>query len=285
MLAPSLPSDHDWHLHSTLSDGYAPPELVVRTAAAHGLRSVAITDHDGLDAHVGGSLAALGAELGVEVVTGAEFDCSVAGLETEVLAYHFDPSHPELSERLRRVQEQRWERFRLYVRGMAASGAAIDPDEVLAIDTRAPLKVHLFRVLLESGMRFEAGYKEFKARLSALGVEPQVDKPTLAEVVQLVRAAGGIAILAHPLYYRDTIGLERLIRAGVEAGCSGAELVYPYPFGAKGLPRDEVERGLAELTRQIERHFPADVLLTRGTDMHDPEEWEGRLAELRAMEG
>jgi 3',5'-nucleoside bisphosphate phosphatase len=284
MYTPTLPPDHDWHLHTTLSDGFAPPDEVVRAAATHGLRSIAITDHDCLDAHVGGGLAALGDELGVSVVTGAEIDCSIDGVETEILAYHFDPTHPGLSGRLRVVQAQRWERFRFYCHGMAAKGAPIDPEAVLAIDTRVPIKVHLFRALLDAGVRFEGEYKEYKAQLAALGRAPHVDKPELAEVVDLVRAAGGTAILAHPLYYREPIGLERLVRAGAEAGCSGVEWVYPYCYGLEGLPRQVTMEGLAELAGLAERFFPQDALLTRGTDMHEPGEWGERLAELRAWE-
>jgi predicted metal-dependent phosphoesterase TrpH len=284
LLTSTLPPDHDWHLHTTLSDGFAPPEEVLRAAAAQGLRSVAITDHDCLDAHLDGELATLGEELGVQLVAGAEIDCSIHGTETELLAYHFDPTHPGLSGLLRMVQDQRWERFRFYCHGMAAQGAPIDPDEVLAIGTRVPIKVHLYRALLDAGKSFEGEYKEYKACLEALGEAPHVEKPALAEVVELVRSAGGTAILAHPLYYREPIGLEPLVRAGADAGCAGTELVYPYGHGIKGIPRAEAEAGLAELCRLVERYFPADAMLTRGSDMHEPAEWPCRLAELRAWE-
>jgi predicted metal-dependent phosphoesterase TrpH len=147
-----------------------------------------------------------------------------------------------------------------------------------------PIKVHLFRALLAAGVRFDEGYKQFKAQLVALGEAPHVDKPELGEVVGLVRDAGGTAVLAHPLYYRDDIGLERLVRAGAEAGCVGVELVYPYRYGPKGIPRQEAEAGMAELFRLVGRFFPEDALLTRGTDMHEPSEWGDRLAELRAWE-
>lgn len=283
-LTPTLAPDHDWHVHTTLSDGFASPENVVRAAAAQGLRSVAITDHDCLDAHLDGELASLGAGLGVQLVTGVEIDCSIDGTETEILAYHFDPAHPGLSGLLRAVQAQRWERFRFYCHGMAQAGFPIEPGELLAIGTRVPLKVHLYRALLNAGVRFEGDYRGYKARLEDLGEAPHVEKPELADVVELVRIAGGTAILAHPLYYRESIGLERLVRAGADAGCVGAELVYPYRYSFKDLPPAEVNDGLAELCRLVERLFPADALLTRGTDMHEPAEWQDRLAELRAWE-
>jgi predicted metal-dependent phosphoesterase TrpH len=111
-----------------------------------------------------------------------------------------------------------------------------------------------------------------------------VDKPELGEVVELVRAAGGTTVLAHPLYYREPIGLERLVRAGADAGCVGVELVYPYRYGVKGLSPAVAVDGMAELSRLVGRFFPEDALLTRGTDMHEPSEWRERLVALRAWE-
>ncbi len=279
-LTSTLPPDHDWHLHTTLSDGFAEPEAVVRQAASLGLRSIAITDHDCLDAHLGGELARLGASLGVQLVTGAELDCSVGDEETEVLAYHFDPQHPGLFGLLRRVQEQRWDRFRFYCHGMADAGHPIDPEAVIRCGTRVPIKVHLYRALLAAGVGFDDGYKGYKAALASLGEAPPLSKPTLEQVVSLVIQAGGTVVLAHPLYYRESIGLERLLRAGAAAGCRGVELIYPYRFGDKGLDAQLVSAGLAELERLVPRIFPDDPLLTRGTDMHEPAQWEGRLEAL-----
>ncbi|MFH1467920.1 MAG: PHP domain-containing protein [Pseudomonadota bacterium] len=283
-LNPSLPPDHDWHLHTVFSDGFAAPEAVVRGAAAHGLRSVAITDHDCLDAHLGGGLARLGASLGLEVVVGAEIDCAFGDTETEVLAYRFDPEHPGLAGRLRAVQDARWERFRFFCAGLTAEGLAVDAAEVVPAGTRVPIKVHLFRWLMARGVYREGQYKAFKARLDALGAPPAVVKPALEEVVALVRAAGGFSVLAHPLYYARPIGLDRLVAAGAAAGCVGVELVYPYRHGPKGIAPQVARAGLAELQAAVARHLPSEPLWTRGSDMHDPAQWGERLVEMAAWE-
>ena len=187
MIAPSLPADCDWHVHTTLSDGTAAPDEALRLAAARGLRSIAITDHDCLDAHLQAPLAVLATQLAVQLVVGAEIDCSIDHQETEILAYHFDPHHPGLSRCLRDVQTQRWERFRFYCYGMAAKGHPIDAEAVIHCGTKVPIKVHLYRALEAAGVYRPDAYKPFKAELDDLGAAPPVDKPALEEAVALVR--------------------------------------------------------------------------------------------------
>ncbi len=284
MITPSLRADCDWHVHTTLSDGIAEPDEALRLAAAQGLRSVAITDHDCLDAHLDDRLGALATQLAVQLVVGAEIDCSIDRQETEILAYHFDPRHADLARCLREVQAQRWERFRFYCHGMAAKGHPIDAEAVIQCGTKVPIKVHLYRALEAAGVYRHEAYKQFKAELDDLGAAPPVSKPALEEVVDLVRSAGGVAVLAHPLYYRHDVGLEKLLRRGAAVGCSGVELSYPYCSGVKGMPAAEARQGLLELVRLTARFFPGQALLTRGTDMHFPAEWQGRLEELASWE-
>ncbi len=171
-------------------------------------------------------------------------------------------------------------RFRFYCYRMASAGYPIDPEAIVNCGARVLIKVHLYRALEAAGVSFDGGYKGFKAALSGLGEAPPVTKLPLEQVTALVREAGGTVALAHPLYYRGSIGLAPLLRAGALAGCQGVELVYPYRFGAKGLEPESVQEGLDELEQLVLRFFPDNPLLTRGTDMHDPSEWQGRLEEL-----
>ena len=84
----------DLHAHSSASDGTDEPALVMANAAAAGLDVVALTDHDTVAGH---AEAAASLPPGLTLVRGAEISCAVGGISLHVLAYLFDPAHPELA--------------------------------------------------------------------------------------------------------------------------------------------------------------------------------------------
>ena len=267
----------DEHVHTHLSDGFASPEEVVRRAGELGLARIAITDHDCLDAH---RERAWGPAPEVEVVAGVEIDCDLAGLDVEILGFGFDPNAAALVDPLARVQAGRHARFRFYCERAARAGEPIDPGCVSGAHTRSPLKVHLFRVLQANGRRFPGGYAEFKRMLASLGEPPPLDRPSAAEAAGWVRAAGGHALLAHPLYYARRAGWLALLEAARAAGCVGAELAYPYDAGDSALPAEEIARELRELAATLARVFPGGARVSSGSDVHDLAEWETRLEQV-----
>jgi hypothetical protein len=262
----------DLHVHTHLSDGFSSPADVVRRAAKLGLERIAITDHDGIDAHL-----ATARVPPLEIVTGVEIDCTLLGLDIEVLGYEFDPRAPELAESLTRIQGERRARFRFYCEGLARAGELTDPDAVAPAATRAPLKVHLYRALHAHGRHFAGGYAEFKQRLAALGEPPPIARPTAAEATRRVRDAGGYAVLAHPLYYARRAEWPAMLAAVRDAGGTGVECAYPYEVGGSPLAPDAIERGLRAMLDAARAVFPEGPRLTCGTDVHDLSEWGRRL--------
>jgi len=270
----------DAHAHTHLSDGLASPAEVVREATALGLARIAITDHDCIDAHRDRSWLAVCAEPCPEVVAGVEIDCSLLDLEVEVLGYEFDPHAPVLVESLARIQRERQARFRFYCEGLVRSGESLDPEGVLALPARAPMKVHLFRALQERGRRFPGGYAEFKRLLAFLGEPPPLHRPTAAEAVRWVGDAGGLTLLAHPLYYARRLGWPAVLQAARDAGCVGVEGAYPYDVGDAGCAPDEIERELRAMRDALRGIFPDGPYLSSGTDVHDLADWEMRLTRV-----
>jgi len=274
----------DWHAHTHLSDGRASPAEAARAALDLGLRHLAITDHDCIDAHLDEQLGGLVAGTGLELIAGVEIDCTLEDLSIEILGYRFDPHDRVLGRRLREIQIARRERVRFLAEGLARSGEPVDPEALLAGETVAFLKVHLYKVLEAAGRTFAGGYREFKDQLAELGSPPSVPTPTAEEAVRLICDAGGYALLAHPLYYlqrRDPRWLLTGIRA---AGCLGVEFAYPYDYGSDGLARDEVAEAYGRLREALVEVFPSGALRSRGSDVHDPAEWRGRLERVAEWE-
>lgn len=215
----------DLHTHSWCSDGTEPPAEVVRRAAGAGVGTVALTDHDvttGWD-----EAAAAGREHGVVVVPGIEISCSWRGISVHLLAYLPDPDDPDLTAELARSRHSRDTRIQVMAERLAADGYPVTYEEVRAASPgEASLgRPHLADVLVANG-RYpdrEAAFAEVLASSSPYYVSHYAPGPV--EAVELVVAAGGAAVMAHPFASkRGRVVAEQAIEDMVEAGMVGLEV-------------------------------------------------------------
>lgn len=247
----------DLHTHSDVSDGTdAPAELVTKAAAA-GLTVVALTDHDtfdGLDEAV-----AAGTSAGVEVLRGIELSCARLGQSVHLLGYGVDQENPELASELVRVRSGRSRRLHGVLSKLAELGAPVTEQHVLAKVGNSPSvgRPHIADALVEAG--YVADRKEAFDRYLADGGPAHVPRYAveLGRGVDLVRAAGGVAVLAHP-WGR---GRERLLPPEVltglvaEHGLDGFEVDHQDHDAA-------TRRALRKLGEQL------SVLMTGSSDYH-----------------
>jgi hypothetical protein len=257
----------DLHVHTTASDGDYTPSQVVILARQAGLSAVAVTDHD--------TLAGVPAADGVRVVPGVEMSGRFDGRETHILGLFVRTDCGELLDHLAGVCRRRRDRFRAYVAELVAGGVAFPNGMVEAAEAGSASlgRRHVAGLLFRAGSannRHEA-FGRFLGPLA--GRVPPTHLTDANEVVRLIRAAGGVAALAHPA---------RLIR------------------------RDELERFHAMGGRAVEVTFPAALVghtsrlrgwcrelglaTAGGSDCHGPEGFRpigsrgvGR-AELDALE-
>jgi predicted metal-dependent phosphoesterase TrpH len=188
----------DLHTHSSVSDGTDTPEELVRQAAAVGLDVVALTDHDtfdGLDA-----AAEEGERIGIRVVRGVELSCSRGGSSVHLLGYGADPGHPELAEELRRVQGGRLGRLSGVLAKLAELGVPVTEAEVLEQVGESPSvgRPHIADAMIKAGHvrdRQEA-FDRFLADSGPAHVARYAID--LERAVDIVHAAGGAAVIAHP---------------------------------------------------------------------------------------
>ena len=243
----------DLHIHSTASDGTLSPTQVVEESHRVGLAAIAPCDHD----TVGGIDEALeaGKRLGVCVLTGVEINTDVGDRDVHILGYRFDPSDAELSRKLSFLKEARHERGEQMVRQLRDLGMEIDIDEVLAHSHDAPLgRPHVAAILVAKGYvpSIEVAFGKYLCRGRPGFVDRMRFSP--AQAIALIRAARGIAVIAHPAKVKDPALVESL----VDQGLMGVE-VYHTQHDAKARKR---------WRRFAERHR---LLITGGSDSHGPE--------------
>ena len=188
----------DLHTHSAVSDGTDSPAELVAKAKAAGLDVVALTDHDtfdGLDAAVAGGRAH-----GIEVVRGVELSTRRAGQSVHLLGYGADEAHPGLDAEMERVRAGRSMRLAPVLDRLAALGVPLTEEQVRVHVGDSPSigRPHIADALVAAG--YVADRKEAFDRFLADGGPAHVPRYAieLGRGIDLIHAAGGVAIIAHP---------------------------------------------------------------------------------------
>ena len=261
---PGAPAERlvDLHSHSTASDGALPPTAVVEAAAAAGLHALALTDHDTM-AGVAEAEAA-GARLGVRIVPGVELSALHLEREIHMLALHLERSD-ELEAQLTEFRAGRVRRAEEMVAKLRGLGAPITMDAVLAHAGRGAVgRPHVARALVDSG--FVRDQREAFDRYIGNGRPAIVAKEALyaADAIDLVHAAGGIAVFAHP--GRD--GTRAVIEPLVAYGLDGLEILHPSQSG-----EDMARLGA------LAQHF--DLVSSGGSDWHGTTDGFRTLGQMR----
>ncbi|MEU4141852.1 PHP domain-containing protein [Streptomyces parvulus] len=214
----------DLHTHSTASDGTDTPAQLVRKAAAAGLDVVALTDHDTTRGHAE-ALAAL--PEGLTLVTGAELSCRLDGVSMHMLAYLFDPEEPAFLAERELVRDDRVPRARGMVAKLNDLGVPITWEQVARIAGDGSVgRPHVASALVEIGVVPTVG-DAFTADWLADGGRAFVPKHETDpfEALRLIKAAGGVAVFAHPAAVkRGRTVPESVIADLAAAGLDGIEI-------------------------------------------------------------
>lgn len=234
----------DFHLHSTASDGVKSPAWLVQTAHANGVRVLALTDHDTTE---GQAEARASAQfLGLRLIPGIELSTDVGKSDVHLLVYGFDVENARFQEYLRWLREARLGRAEKIVAILAAEGAPVELERVLAIAGEATLgRPHIARALIEAG--HIATIQEAFDRWLGDGRPADVPRSKMspAQAINEAHAAGGVVFIAHPAFIGDhhpTV-LEELAGYGLD----GIETYYKHysPEQVSGHEALAFELGLA----------------------------------------
>jgi 3',5'-nucleoside bisphosphate phosphatase len=245
----------DLHTHTTASDGTYTPTELVEEAVRRGLRVLAVTDHDSVEAVEPARVAAQAHPL-LQIVAGIEINTDATGGETHVLGYFVDDGAEWFRSLLAEFRAERAQRIHRIVERLGALGLAIDPAEVFALVREGSAgRPHVAQVMVQRG--YVATVREAFDRYLRSGGPAHVSHRKLAprDACGVIRKAGGVAVLAHPGFQENSEAMAREL-AG-ERLLDGIECYY-----LEHTP-EQTRRFLA-LCRDL------DLVATGGSDFHGP---------------
>ncbi|WP_052664128.1 PHP domain-containing protein [Nitriliruptor alkaliphilus] len=251
-------SGFDLHSHTDLSDGTTSIEANVADAVALGLEGLGVTDHDTTAPFERAVAAAAGT--GLELVLGTEFSAELDGFSVHVLGYWIDPTDQTLQIELDRLRDERTHRARAIVVKFNELDVPVRFERVQQLAGAAPIgRPHIAQAVVETGAASDT--REVFDTWLADGGPAYVEKHAVSPVraVELLRGAGGVAVLAHPGLYgaRDGHGgiPAEVVEELTAAGLAGIEARHP----------DHTDE---HLDRYVDLARALDLVVTAGSDYH-----------------
>ena len=248
----------DLHTHTLRSDGVLQPVELVRAAAAAGVKTLAITDHDTLAAYreliLGRAMPAP-----IELIPGVEINALAKGIplaegELHILGFGMHQADDAFEAALAKQRSARKVRFERTIEKLRAVGMPIDAhlghidltrDDALGRPTIA-------RALIAAG--YATSVEDAFNRLIGWGGPGYVQREGMGprDAIEAIRAAGGVAVLAH---FSEAPGQMPLLRELKEIGLAGLEVFYI-----------SFDRDTVELVGAVARRL--GLLATGGSDYH-----------------
>jgi len=247
----------DLHSHTTASDGSLSPRELVRLAVQHGVRVLAITDHDSTDG-LADAMDEAQKHPPLQIVPGLEINCDVPSgpdggpSEIHVLGYCVDWEAGWFQDFLAEQRAERRQRVYRMAERLAELGMPIDPAEVLAlVKEGAAGRPHVAQVMVNHG--YVRSVREAFDRYLRAGGPANVPRKRLtpADAVGVIQRARGVPVMAHP----GLAGRDDLIPDLVRAGLMGIETYYPEHSATQTAAYREMCRSLG-------------LVATGGSDYH-----------------
>ena len=215
----------DLHLHTHYSDGTLSPTEVVQKAKLHGIGLISVCDHNSVGAYP--ELKKACDENGIKLITGVEIDCFMGDRYVHLLGYGFELENAELLELINDCSKKMQYLNDSTIINMAANGYPIDLDEYAA--WVSPPEIGGYKnsnFLLHKGIIKEIPeyfplYRKYGVKLSDIGL------PKLEDACKMIKAAGGVPVLAHPFHILGKEDFTGELVSAVNAGVMGIECFYP----------------------------------------------------------
>jgi hypothetical protein len=242
----------DLHTHTTASDGSYSPSSLLQAAVDAQITLLSITDHDTLDAY--NQIEKIPNEL--RLIPGLEISAEYPKT-LHILGYGVDSNYQPLQKKLTQLQEFREKRNYKMVENLQNHGFAISWDELVKVAGSDLVgRPHFAQLLLQKG--YVQNKQEAFDKYLKKGAPFYLDKKRMepAEAIQLIRAAGGFAALAHPCQTGlQAQELESLVHDLAYEGLQGIEVYYS-------------QHKTQQITEYKNLAAKYDLIITGGSDFH-----------------
>ncbi len=264
----------DYHLHTYYSDGSMSPTEIVKRAKDLEYTEIAITDHDGIDgvkeAQIAGKALEISVISGIELATEYESEEFDEKIDMHILGYRIDIKNKELNTELEKIKEKRKKRNDKLLKVLKDMGYELSMEDLQLEEEQEYIgKPVIARALVRRGYIKSAKEAFEPSQFLEASQAKAVKKEKISSeyAIQLIKTAGGTAVLAHPMKIKK-IGergtaefynnLDALLRILKKAGMKGIECFHP-------AHKEEESLHLVELAEKYHLH------ITEGSDYHGPD--------------
>ena len=228
----------DLHIHTNVSDGALSPKEVIDLAEKNGARVIAITDHDTIDAY-NDELFDYAESKNMILIPAVEISTKTNKCGIHVLGYNFDLNNQNFKDRLGKLRNARHDYLHNVSKKLNELGYLVNTEELDKIEsvTKAHISNDVINnknnenILLQNFGHIPSK-GEFIETIMNEGCPAYVKKETITpkEAADLIRSAGGKAVLAHPVAYQyeDNLSEEEILNLVKDMKISAIEANYLY---------------------------------------------------------
>lgn len=228
----------DLHIHTNKSDGAFSPKEIIDEAVKNGVDTIAIADHDTVEAY-DDSLFEYAKTNNVKLIKAVEISTKIDKAGIHVLGYNIDVNNKEFNEKLYKLRNARHIYLHDVANKLKELGYKVNVEELDKVD--AVTKAHIALDIVENSENKEILMQdfghipekgEFIETIMNEGCPAYVTKATITpkEAAELIRSAGGKAVLAHPVAYEheDNLTDDEILDIVKDMKADGIETNYIY---------------------------------------------------------
>lgn len=254
----------DLHMHSTHSDGKLTPQELVDWAIKKNISTIAITDHDIISGYEVAKEYANDKD--IEIISGIEIGADDEELElydVHIVGLFVNSKNKELKNLITKYLKAREIQKKEIIKKLNKLNYEISFEE-LQIEANGPNygRPHIARILLKKYPEKFANMQEIFDELLANPhtVYIKQKKESIQRVIEIIHNAGGIAILAHPGFYKKK---DKIIKKFIESKGDGIEVNYAYE---NNMDKEKAKQIILEIKSIAKDN---NLIVSGGTDFHD----------------